>query len=167
MKLLPLLSIEKSAIKKHEERDYIYCGGADWTIEKLSEDFLMGEQRDGNAPTAQGQKEAPIWKLLPVLNIVLPRLHLLLGLSNDSLSHFRNWLEERVEPLTPEETEARNMTLLAEIAIEEAEEQLEQMKDALSWEIEKRKDLNKEMRQRGLGREESAALQSQKIYGTR
>jgi hypothetical protein len=42
--------------KTHKERDSIYCGGADWTIEKLSAHFLMGEQRDGNAPTAQGQK---------------------------------------------------------------------------------------------------------------
>jgi hypothetical protein len=109
----------------------------------LLKHFLMGEQRDGNAPTARGQNEAPIWNFLPVLNVMLPRLHLLLGLSNDLLSHFRDWLEERVEPLTPEETEARNMTLLAEIATEELEEQLKQMKDALSRVIEKRKDLNK------------------------
>jgi hypothetical protein len=72
---------------------------------------------------------------------VLTCLHLLLGLSNDLLSHFRDWLEKWVEPLRPEETEARNMTLLAEIATEEAEEQLEQMKDALSRVIEKKKGL--------------------------
>jgi hypothetical protein len=56
--------------------------------------------------------------------VILPLLHILLGLSNDVLAHFWDWLEERVEPLTLEETQAWNMTLLAEIAIEEKDDKL-------------------------------------------
>jgi hypothetical protein len=45
---------------------------------------------------------------------------LLLGISNDLLNHFWRWIEERVEPLTAEEIEARNMSILAEIVLDEA-----------------------------------------------
>jgi hypothetical protein len=77
--------------------------------------YLLGkgdEERDPSVP------ESPIWdSMIPIECVILPLLHILLGLSNDALTHFWHSLEERVQPLNPEEMYARNMALLTEIAI--------------------------------------------------
>jgi hypothetical protein len=64
--------------------------------------------------------------------VIVPLLHILLGLSNDALSHFWDWFEERVEPLISEEVQARNMALLAEIAVDEKEDGFKGRKEVLS-----------------------------------
>jgi hypothetical protein len=74
--------------KKHIELNLIYCGADEWIIEKLASSFLLGAQLDANARFPKGQKESPIWDFIPVQNVIVPLLHILLGLSNDALSHF-------------------------------------------------------------------------------
>jgi hypothetical protein len=148
--------------KKHVELELIYCGADEWTIEKLASGFLLGAQPDANARIPAGQKESPMWDFIPIECIILPLLHILLGLSNDALAHFWDWLEERVEPLTVEETQARNMTLLAEIAVEEKDDELQSLKDALLAIIQDRMDVNKLLRQRGLQMEVRAGLTNRK-----
>ena len=80
----------------------IYCGAEEWTIEKLASGFLLGAHPDANTRIPAGQKESPIWDFIPIACVILPLLHILLGLSNDALAHYWDWLEERVEPLTSE-----------------------------------------------------------------
>jgi hypothetical protein len=64
--------------------------------------------------------------------VIVPLIHILLGLLNDALSHFWDWFEESDKPLTTEEIQARNMALLAEIAVEEKEEEFKGRKEVLS-----------------------------------
>ena len=53
-------------------------------------------------------------------------LHIILGLGNDVLDRFwKNWFDKRVEPLTQEETEARHMTMCAEVVLEDCEKEKE------------------------------------------
>ncbi len=51
--------------------------------------------------------------------VLIPILHELLGLGNDLVFSTKGFMEEAVEPLTPEEKQARTMALLAEVAFEE------------------------------------------------
>jgi hypothetical protein len=83
--------------------------------------------------------------------VIVPLLHiLLLGLSNDALSHFWDWLEECIEPLTPKEMQARNTALLAEIAVEEKEEEFKSLKHVLSTIDQDQLAINRLLKQRGL-----------------
>jgi hypothetical protein len=136
--------------KEHVELNSLYCGAEEWTIEKLASSFLLGAQPDANARFPEGQKESPIWDFLPIQNVTVPLLHIILGLSNDALSHFGDWFEEPVVPLTPKEIQARNMALLAEIAVEEKEEEFKSLKDVLSTIIRERMAINQLLKQRGL-----------------
>jgi hypothetical protein len=136
--------------KQHVDLNAIDCGADAWTIEKLASGFLLGTQPDADARIPGGQKESPIWDFIPIECIIVPLLHILLGLSNDALSHFWDWLEERVEPLTADEIQARNMTLLAEIAIEEKYEELKTLKEILTTIVQERIDINSSLKQRGL-----------------
>jgi hypothetical protein len=84
--------------KKHIELNSIYCGANEWTIEKLASSFLLGAQPDANARFPEGQKESPIWDFIPIQNVIVPLLHILLGLSNDALLHFGIGLRNASSP---------------------------------------------------------------------
>jgi hypothetical protein len=51
--------------------------------------------------------------------VLIPILHELLGLGNDLVSSTKGFMEEAMEPQTPEEKQARTMALLAKLAFEE------------------------------------------------
>jgi hypothetical protein len=136
--------------KKHIELNSIYFGADKWTIEKLASSFLLGAQPDANTSFPEGQKELPIWDFILIQNMIVPLLHILFGLSNDALSHFLDWFKERVEPLTTEEIQARNMALLAEIAVEEKEEEFKGWKEVLSTIVLEQMAINRLLKQRGL-----------------
>jgi hypothetical protein len=110
----------------------------------------LGAQPNVNAQFPDGQKESPIWDFILIQNVIVPLLHILLSLSNDVLSHFWDSFEERVEPLTPEEIQARNMALLAEIAVEEKEDKLKGRKEVLLAIVQERMAVNHLLKQRGL-----------------
>jgi hypothetical protein len=56
----------------------------------------------------------------------MPILHKLLGLGNDLMSNPWGYVEEGAEPLEPDEIEARNVTLLAEIEYEDDKKEVEE-----------------------------------------
>jgi hypothetical protein len=62
-----------------------------------------------------GVRENPAWNFVAVKRCLFPMLHELLGLGNDLMSNFWKHVEEGAEPLEPDDIEARNMLLLAEI----------------------------------------------------
>ena len=84
----------------------------------------------------------PMWGFIPISNIVIPLLHITLGLANNILNRFLDWLDETIEPLTLEEKEARTMTMLAEIAVKDATESLQNKVDGLHDIIDQRKRIN-------------------------
>ena len=68
----------------------------------------------------QEQKEKPLWSFIPIPNIIISVLHLLLGLGNDVLECFLvKWFDKRFDKWTEEEKMARQMTVLAEIGVDE------------------------------------------------
>ena len=70
---------------------------------------------------AVGQKKLPLWEFIPISRALVPILYVLLGLCNDLLSNFLKWVNERAEPLLSEEISSRNISMLAEIAVDEKE----------------------------------------------
>jgi hypothetical protein len=125
------------------------CGGHEVTIEGLSARHVVSTQHQDETTLLApiGQKELPLWNFIPIRNTLIPGLHILLGLGNDVLDHFWKWLDERVEPLTTEEIEARNMSLLAEIGVEDQAAEVKLAKETLQQKIEERIQINQELRQ--------------------
>jgi hypothetical protein len=120
----------------HVMEEHMHCGAEEWSIEKLLAPFLASQivrqaaggtiqASAGDGEELRGQKEALLWTFIPIKNVLVPLLHILLGLGNDLLGSFwSSWFDERVEVLKPDESEARHMALLAEIAVEEYEEKI-------------------------------------------
>ena len=122
---------------KHEETKEINCEADFWTIMKLSEQSLLMQQGDDEAK-GQGLNEPPLWDFIPVTNILVPILHILLGLGNDTLSKFWDWVDERVEKKSNELIQARNFHILADIAVDECKENVEAISNYLSEAIQRR-----------------------------
>jgi len=91
---------------------------------------LTGQQQE-IARQPDGQKEAPLWSFIPINRMLVPILHILLGLGNDLLDNFFHWIDYRIEQSTLAEIEARNMSLIASLSVEDAEEQVAERKEAL------------------------------------
>ena len=58
-----------------------------WSIQSLTQEALMIQQGNSNR-VGMGIKEPPIWDFIPVHKILVPVLHILLGLGNDVLAKF-------------------------------------------------------------------------------
>jgi hypothetical protein len=118
-------------------------------------------EEEGTMYDSVGIKEPPLWTFIPINKYLCPKLHLLLGLGNNMVDKFMEWIEERMEPLTPEETEARNIALMSQLAFEEAEDSYETISSDLQLMTIIRQELNKEVREaRG---EEKNNLKQQKV----
>jgi hypothetical protein len=79
----------------------------------------------------------------------------LLGLGNDLMNSFCDWIDERVDPLLPNELEARTMALMTEVAHKDMFEELEEMEIDLALNVAERMQINSELRKsRGLSTEE-------------
>jgi hypothetical protein len=159
---------------KHVTEEHMHCGAEEWSIEKLLAPFLASQiarQAAGGTLEASpddgeelpGQKEAPLWTFIPIKNVLVPLLHILLGLGNDLLDNFwSSWFDERVEVLKPDESEARHMALLAEIAVEEYEEKFESLKGEVNALVTERIQLNSTLNENGLEAEVVGHLNEQK-----
>jgi hypothetical protein len=112
-----------------------------------------------NAPyISVGIREPPLWSFIPVHRVLIPMLYLLLGLGNNILDNFWEWVDERVEKLTPEEIEARNMSMLAKITLDDENEILTDATIDLEFLVLERQRLNDELKPRGLARQEKERL---------
>ena len=65
-------------------------------------------------------------------NVLIPILHIILGLGIDLLSNFFEWVNERIEIITEQECNARYMGLLAEIALDKSQREEEVCKNFLT-----------------------------------
>ena len=89
-------------------------------------------------------------------------LHLLLGLGNDIHAHFKSFLSERIEQLSQEEKDARDMSFLAEIRYDESLIAYDNSKQVVLDLVEQRKEMILRLSQGGLSKEEKKALNDEK-----
>jgi len=114
----------------HKENESCDVGAAPWTIDALMCRVVEQEQAVGLGKplSSVGVRENPVWDFIAIERYLFPILHELLGLGNDLMSNFWKYVEEGAEPLEPDEIEARNMSLLAEIQLENAKLEVDECK---------------------------------------
>jgi hypothetical protein len=86
----------------------------------------LNNKADEEQCESKGVRTFPCWEWLPSDRVLIPILHELLGLGNDLVSSTKSFMEEAVEPLTPEEKQAKTMALLAKLAFEEVKREEEE-----------------------------------------
>ena len=80
-----------------------------WTIQRLIEQknrLVRGEIKE--ARDAQGVVDYPLWDFIEPSHYVFPELHVEIGLVNNMVDSFYDFVEEQVEVAPPEERMARN-----------------------------------------------------------
>lgn len=97
-----------------------------------------------------GQKETPIWNFIPIKCILAPLLHALLGIGNDLVNNYFTWVDSRIEQLTPDEIEARNMSLLAAIAVDSSKRDFAAADEELKVVVAERVNINALLKRRRL-----------------
>ena len=75
-----------------------------------------------------GVKETPLWPFMPITRIVLPELHMLLGIGNKIQGHFWEFIHDRIEVMPIELLEAQNFKILCYIALERCQEEVDKIK---------------------------------------
>jgi hypothetical protein len=90
-----------------------------WTIEKI---YGVRENvtENGMLPTPDNLKgctDKPLFNAVPICNFVIPVLHIIIGIGNTLVDCIFEWIEERIEKLTPAEIEVRNSFFICKSAI--------------------------------------------------
>ena len=67
-----------------------------------------------------GVRGYPLISCIPISRVLPPILHLLLGLGNDIYANFKDFVNQRIERISTEELEARNMSFLSEIKYDDS-----------------------------------------------
>ena len=142
-----LKSAQWRTIYKNQKK--INCEADFWSIQSLTQEALMIQQGNSNK-VGMGIKEPPIWDFIPVHKILVPILHILLGLGNDVLAKFLQWVDEQVEFKSEELIAAQHSLMLAEISTEACQDSLKTIDSDLSSAVQRRIALNKLLRVRDL-----------------
>ena len=153
-----------TAIHRDNDEGKCNCEADLWTIEKLHGVAMIQMQKDALDRTyeSSGIREIPYWNFIPVTCVIVPILHLLLGLGNDILDSFWEWVDVHAEKLTLEEVEARQMTMLAELILDKEVDKLKDAKIDLEFLVVERKIINDSLKTRGLTPADRAALTTDK-----
>ena len=115
-------------------------------IKKWTISLLETKIDDKYLDLSDEQAQNPIWNFIPITCIIIPVLHMMLGLANDILANFWDWVDERVEVLTTYEIEAQNMVLLAQIAVEDNNKVVVDAKNVIEDISLRRIDINEELK---------------------
>ena len=99
----------------------------------------MSAGKDFISACVQG---CPSFSCMLVSRMLPPMLHVLLGLGNDVYSKFRDFMLQRIEKTSPEELEARNMSLLSELKYDESVVAFENAKQEVQHLAQDRTSLN-------------------------
>ena len=137
-----------------------YLNSELWSIEKINNQALLQFQNISNdvAFTSVGIRGYPLLTCIPLHRYLPPLLHILLGLGNDIYSKFKEWIDERIEKLSPEELEARNMTLLAEIKLDDILIKFDDLKKQVQNLTTARIELNAVLKNKNLSQERKQEL---------
>jgi len=87
----------------------------------------------------------PLWHFIPVQNVVVPLLHITLGLANNVLDLLLEWIDEMDEPMTKEEQQARTLAILAEIDLDNSVEHEHLHEESYNAKMDEREDVNAEL----------------------
>jgi len=68
----------------------------------------------------------PLWDFIQPSHYVFPQLHVEIGLINNVLDHFYDFVEEQVEAVTPEEQLCQNNMIICDVATIKAKEKLDE-----------------------------------------
>ena len=85
--------------------------GSHWTIELLKQ---MSEKVKEKGKAEHGVKKAPWWDFIPLHHYMIPLLHVLIGIGNDILDSFLDFVSEEIESLDLQEYKTRRAISLAE-----------------------------------------------------
>ena len=101
--------------------------------------------------------------MLLSLVIIIPILHLQIGIINDLLDKFYDWTDERIENITDKEREARFLRLDCEIEYDKAMKALHDFDhDQLEALRDRRKEINKIMKRKDTMKETKINLGQEK-----
>ena len=91
---------------------FAQCGEAAeaWTMEEL---VRVANLVNGGKPQ-QGVKTQPWWPFIPLSHYMIPLLHVLIGIGNDLLESFRDWVNDEIESLDQQEVRTRRAVRTAE-----------------------------------------------------
>jgi hypothetical protein len=81
-----------------------------------------------DARDKKGIVKDPVWDFIEPDHFMFPQLHIEIGLVNNVLEFFYDFIEDQVEAATPEQKIARNNVILVTWTLERATEQLTQWK---------------------------------------
>ena len=139
-----------------------------WTIERIK-DHRNKIIREGlkDAKDVCGIVDFPLWDFIQPLHFVFPQLHIEIGLVNNALESFYDFVEEQVEVATPEERMARNSMILSDVAVVKAKERLDEWKETsgadLAMQRYSKSQLSKALKSRGISAPERQSLLLQQL----
>ena len=111
-------------LSKAQWNETEHLPGELWTIEKI---YGVRENvtENGMLPTPDNLKgctDKPLFNAVPICNFVIPVLHIIIGIGNTLVDCIFEWIEERIEKLTPAEIEVRNSFLFAKVQYDRVKE---------------------------------------------
>jgi hypothetical protein len=137
-----------------------------WTIQRLIEQknrLVRGEIKE--ARDAQGVVDYPLWDFIEPSHYVFPELHVEIGLVNNMVDSFYDFVEEQVEVAPPEERMARNHLILADIAVLKAKEKADGWKETggtdLAMQRYCKSQVSKSLKSKRISAEERESLKQQ------
>ncbi|KAL7529504.1 hypothetical protein ACHAWF_003005, partial [Thalassiosira exigua] len=89
-----------------------HSDGEMWTMQMLKD--IAEKVRDGGGKPIDGVKSLPWWDFLEVKDFMIPLLHILIGIGNDLLDSFREWVNEELEDIDNQEYQTRKAVTTAE-----------------------------------------------------
>ena len=92
--------------------DKLSKDGVMWILEDL--EVLGKKLKDGKLKPKEGVKQPLWWDFLPVEHYMIPLLHVLIGISNDLLDQFWEWVNEEIESWDQQEYRTRRAVTKAE-----------------------------------------------------
>ena len=103
-----------------------------WTIESLKAHCdkvvveKLKEPRD-----ISGVVMYPVWDFIEPSHYVVPILHIEIGLVNNAIDNFYDWVEDHIEDGTPNEAMCRNKMILLGTELQKAEKNAMQLKQGI------------------------------------
>jgi hypothetical protein len=104
--------------------DAAHLPGELWTIEKIYE--IHHNVTENGMPAipenGKGCTDKPLFNAIPICNFVIPILHIIIGIGNSLVDCIFEWIEERIEKLTPDQIQAWNSFLFAKVQYDRLKE---------------------------------------------
>jgi hypothetical protein len=101
-----------------------------WTIQRIKEvNDKISKGKLKQAKDKLGVVDCPVWDFIEPSNCMLPQRHIKIGLTNNVLDNFYDFVEDQVDKASPEEKVSRNQLIMADVAYTRVEEKLESWKE--------------------------------------